>query len=69
MIGMKYEEGMQRLTEIVAKLEEGGLPLEEAVRLYSEGAALAAECEKELDLARLKISGIGTASDSEPEAE
>ncbi|MCR5306441.1 MAG: exodeoxyribonuclease VII small subunit [Oscillospiraceae bacterium] len=64
---MKYEEGMQRLTEIVAKLEEGGLPLEDAVTLYSEGAALAAECEKELNHARLKIEGIGNASDTSTE--
>lgn len=64
---MKYEEGMQRLTEIVTKLEAGGLPLEEAVTLYAEGAALAAECEKELKTARLKIEGIGNTSEPNPE--
>lgn len=65
---MKYEEGIMKLTEIVTKLETGGLSLEEAVKLYSEGAALAAECEKELNTARLKIEGLGEASVQNPEA-
>ena len=55
---MKFEEGMQQLAEITAKLETGGLPLEEAVRLYGEGAKLAAACKEELDSAKLTVSGI-----------
>ncbi|MCQ2417670.1 MAG: exodeoxyribonuclease VII small subunit [Oscillospiraceae bacterium] len=53
---MKFEEGMKKLSEITEKLEQGGLSLEEAVRLYSEGAAIAAECKKELDQASFRIS-------------
>lgn len=52
---MKFEEGMQQLAEITAKLEAGGLPLEEAVALYGEGARLAAACQKELDTAELTV--------------
>ena len=65
---MKYEEGIGRLSEIVTKLETGGLPLEEAVKLYTEGAALAAECEKELNTARLQIEGLGDSSVQNTEA-
>ena len=61
---MKFEEGMQQLAEITAKLEEGGLPLEEAVRLYGEGAKLADACRKELEQAKLIVSEFGkTAGD------
>ncbi|MBQ8922034.1 MAG: exodeoxyribonuclease VII small subunit [Oscillospiraceae bacterium] len=53
---MNFEEGMQQLAEITARLEAGGLPLEEAVTLYGEGAKLAADCKKELEHARLKVA-------------
>ncbi|MBQ4346460.1 MAG: exodeoxyribonuclease VII small subunit [Oscillospiraceae bacterium] len=53
---MKFEKGMQELSSIIAKLEDGGLPLEEAVKLYGKGAKLAADCRKELDQAKLTVS-------------
>lgn len=62
---MKFEDGMKQLAEITAKLEEGGLPLEEAVRLYGEGAKLAAACKTELDKAALTIAEY----DQQPAAE
>ena len=56
---MKFEKGMQKLAEITAQLEAGGLELEEAVRLYGEGAKLAAACKKELEQAKLTVSEYG----------
>ena len=35
-----FEEAFAQLEELVEKLEEGGLPLEEAVTLYERGMAL-----------------------------
>lgn len=55
---MKFEEGMKRLAEITAALEAGGLSLEESVALYGEGAKLAAECQKELQEAKLQITAF-----------
>jgi len=52
---MKFEEDLQHLSEIAAKLEAGGLSLEEAVLLYGEGTKLAAECRRELDNAKLTV--------------
>lgn len=52
---MKFEEGMHQLSEITAKLEAGGLSLEEAVTLYGEGAKLAAACRQELERAKLTV--------------
>lgn len=53
---MKFEDGMKQLAEITAKLEAGGLPLEDAVKLYGEGAKIAADCKKELDTAALSVA-------------
>ncbi|MBR3679636.1 MAG: exodeoxyribonuclease VII small subunit [Oscillospiraceae bacterium] len=53
---MKFEEGMQKLSEITEKLEKGGLSLEEAVALYGDGAKLAAECQAELEQAKLTVT-------------
>ena len=55
---MKFEESMRALSEITAKLEAGGLTLEDSVALYAEGAKLAAACKEELDAAELKVSGL-----------
>lgn len=52
---MAFEEGMKRLGEIVARLEEGDLPLAESVALYEEGVKLSAGCKQELDRAKLKL--------------
>ena len=48
---LKFEDGMKRLQEIVAKLENGGETLEEAMKLFEEGAKLSARCYEMLDKA------------------
>ena len=55
---MKFEDGMKRLAEITAQLEAGGLSLEESVALYGEGAKLAADCQKELQEAKIQITAF-----------
>ena len=62
---MKFEESMQRLTEITEQLEKGGLPLEEAVALYGEGAKLAAECKQELENAKLAVTEYSKNTETE----
>lgn len=53
---MKLEESMQKLNEIVTKLESGELSLDEAIKLYQEGIDLSLFCKKEIENAKLKIS-------------
>ena len=55
----------QRLEEIVDKLENGNLSLEEMMKLYEEGTALAAKCAKSLDAAQLKISELSSGKGAE----
>jgi len=53
-----FEELFQRLEQAVAKLEEGGLPLEEALAVYEEGMRLAQRCQEMLDQAELRVTRL-----------
>ena len=58
MAELNYEKAVARLEEITDRLENGNLPLEEMIKLYEEGTALAAKSAKVLDAAQLKISEL-----------
>ncbi|MDD6174467.1 MAG: exodeoxyribonuclease VII small subunit [Firmicutes bacterium] len=51
-----FEESMQRLEEIVRRLESGEEPLDAALKLFEEGTKLARACEKTLKNAEQKIA-------------
>ncbi len=51
-----FEQAMGRLEEIVSKLEQGDCDLDQSLKLFEEGAKLAAQCEKQLDEAEQKVS-------------
>lgn len=53
-----FEQLYGRLEERVAKLEQGGLSLEEAIAVYEEGMTLARQCQERLDEAELKITKL-----------
>lgn len=55
---MTFETAMQKLSEIVAKLESGSLSLEESLKLFEEGTALSAHCYGKLEQAEQKIREI-----------
>jgi exodeoxyribonuclease VII small subunit len=52
---LSYEEAYQQLESILQALESGELPLEESLKLYELGAALAAYCSHKLDEAELRV--------------
>ena len=53
-----FEQLYQRLEETVAKLEAGGLSLDDALALYEEGMELARRCQEILDSAELKVTRL-----------
>lgn len=55
---VSFEENMEKLGSIVAELEKGEITLEKAVALYGEGVKLSAECRKQLDEAKIKITEV-----------
>jgi exodeoxyribonuclease VII small subunit len=57
-----FEEALSRLDAIVASLEGGQLPLEEALRLYEEGVHMAQRCQQLLDEADLRVQALRATS-------
>jgi exodeoxyribonuclease VII small subunit len=52
------ENSIKRLDRIVESLEEGSVPLEEAIRMYEEGIELARGCIEKLTQAELKLKKL-----------
>ena len=61
-----FEEAMARLETIVAGLEKGDVPLEEAMGLFEEGTALMKQCSQALDKAEQKVVKLISAADGSP---
>ncbi len=53
---MEFEAAMKKIDEIVAKLEDTTLALDDSLSLYEEGVALVALCRKKLEAAQRRIS-------------
>ena len=53
-----FEQAMAELDDIVRKLENGQIPLEEAVKTYERGMELKKICEEKLNAAELKIEKL-----------
>ena len=52
---MTFETAFAELEQVVGRLEEGQLALEESLRLFERGQALAEACSQKLDEAELKL--------------
>ena len=53
-----YEQAKAQLDEVVAKLENKDLPLDDMVSLWEQGEKLAAVCEARLENARLRLAAL-----------
>lgn len=62
---VSFEESCLRLEEIIAKLEDEKLPLDESVKLYEEGMKLVVKCNKELEDAERKIKILTRGEDGQ----
>ncbi|MEV0588852.1 exodeoxyribonuclease VII small subunit [Nonomuraea sp. NPDC050310] len=51
-----YEQAREELTDVVRRLEAGGLTLEQSIELWERGEKLAAICEEWLQGARVKLA-------------
>ena len=52
---LSYEQARDELVEVVGKLEQGGISLEESIGLWERGEALATRCEEWLTGARERL--------------
>ena len=62
---LDFEEALGRLDELVEVLEQGRIPLEEALTLYEEGVLIADRCQRLLDQAQIRLQRLSVTS---PEA-
>jgi exodeoxyribonuclease VII small subunit len=72
----EFERSLARLEEVVKRLENANLSLDEAMKLFEEGVQLSRECQKQLEQAEgrveillKKADGKLAAEPFEPEAE
>ena len=63
---LSFEDALKRLETIVASLESGDVPLDQAITLYTEGDMLRAQCEARLKDAQMRIEAISLAPDGSP---
>ena len=61
-----YEELQRELDELVAKLERGEVPLDEALALYERGEQLHRLLAERLDRARLTIEELRSGDAPDP---
>lgn len=53
-----FEQSIKRLEKIVETLEEGSVPLEDALKMYEEGVMLSKQCLEKLNQAELKLKKL-----------
>lgn len=55
---LSFEAAYAELEQIISRLDDGSLPLEESVTLYERGRKLAEYCQSLLDKAELRVNQI-----------
>ena len=64
---MTFEASMARLEQIVRELEKGDAPLEDAMKLFEEGTALAKICNTLLSNAEQQVVKLSKGPDGAPQ--
>ncbi len=57
-IPFDFEKGMQRLEEIIAQFDEGGLPLDRMESFFVEGMELIKNCSERLDRVERRVTEL-----------
>jgi exodeoxyribonuclease VII small subunit len=60
-----FEKSLAELEVLVAKLEEGDVPLEEALKTFERGVALTRQCQAALRVAQQKVEVLLTRNGEE----
>lgn len=55
---LSFEQAMEKLEGIVEKLEEGDVPLEEAISIYKQGMDLSRLCHQKLKAVENQLTQI-----------
>ena len=63
---MSFEVALRELEDIVSRLEQGEVDLEDSITLYERGNALKAHCEQKLKGAEARLEKIVLGPDGQP---
>ena len=55
---LEFETALSELEDIVRRLEQGQISLDDAINSYERGALLKQHCEKKLEQARMRVEKI-----------
>lgn len=55
---MDFEKKLNRLEEIVSKMEKGDLALDESLKLFEEGVKLSRDCHNQLNKAETQVKKL-----------
>ena len=55
---LRFEEALGELEKRVRALEAGDVPLDDALKLYEEGVALARTCHEQLEAADQRVAKL-----------
>jgi len=61
-----FEQSVARLDAIVKQMEQGNVPLEQALALFKEGTELVSQCSGMLDKAELQVVRLMKSADGSP---
>ncbi len=53
-----FEKNLAQLTEVIQKMEQQDVGLEESLKLYEQGVQLTRKCQKTIDEAEKKIAQL-----------
>lgn len=60
-----FEESLAELEKIVSRLEQGDVPLEEALAVFQQGMVLSKQCKETLEKAEKTLTKLMTDNDEE----
>lgn len=55
---LSFEQAMEKLEQIVSRLENGDVPLEQAIELFQDGMKLSHLCGQKLEVVERKIETL-----------
>ena len=58
MAEKSFEEALQKLEEIVSRLENGDITLEESINIFKEGVELTKFCKEKLNAAETQLKKL-----------
>jgi exodeoxyribonuclease VII small subunit len=61
-----FDATYRELQQVIARLDDGGLGLEDAVRLFERGQELVRRCQQIVDEAELRVTRLAAEPAAEP---